>query len=254
MDASVTVSVVTHQSARHVDACLASLESQGPCVREVLLADSGSSDGTLECVRARHPRVRVLSLGRNAGYAAAHNRNWAAASGAFLLALNPDVVLGPGYVPRLLECLQADPGLGAAGGRLLSPGPVPRIDSAGIAYGPARARFVDRGRGSSPELYASEEDVLGACGAAALYRGTALDAVEAPGESPFAERLFMYYEDRSISASASNNRSAVTRLVITIRRISLMPPTDPVSSAARSSTTAASRVILSSSPSSQLRL
>ncbi|MEE9606239.1 MAG: glycosyltransferase family 2 protein [Myxococcota bacterium] len=195
MDASVTVSVVTHQSARHVDACLASLESQGPCVREVLLADSGSSDGTLECVRARHPRVRVRSLGRNAGYAAAHNRNWAAASGAFLLALNPDVVLGPGYVPRLLECLQADPGLGAAGGRLLSPGPVPRIDSAGIAYGPARARFVDRGRGSSPERYASEEDVLGACGAAALYRGTALDAVEAPGESPFAERLFMYYED-----------------------------------------------------------
>ena len=195
MDASVTVSIVTHQSARHVEACLASVESQGPCVREVLLADNGSRDGTLERVRARHPRVRTSALGHNAGYAAAHNRNWAVARGAFFLALNPDVVLGPRYVATLLERFRADPALGAAGGRLLAPGPEPRIDSAGIAYGRGRARFVDRGRGAPRDAYPREEDVLGACVAAALYRSAALDAVAAPGESPFAERLFMYYED-----------------------------------------------------------
>ena len=43
--------------------------------------------------------------------------------------------------------------------------------------------------------YLREEDVLGTCGAATLFRRSALESVQAPGETPFAERLFMYYED-----------------------------------------------------------
>jgi GT2 family glycosyltransferase len=192
---SVSVSVVTYASARHIEACLDAVRAQGPCVGEVLLADNGSRDDTLCRVRARHPEVRVLALGHNAGYAAAHNRNFERARGAFVLALNPDVALHPGYVATLRDRLVRDPGLGAATGRLLTPGPAPRIDSAGIAWDRARTRFVDRGRGAPPDAYAAEEDVFGACGAAALYRRAALAAVGARGETPFAERLFMYYED-----------------------------------------------------------
>jgi GT2 family glycosyltransferase len=43
--------------------------------------------------------------------------------------------------------------------------------------------------------FETEEDVFGACGAAALYRSRALREVSAEGEAPFAERFFMYYED-----------------------------------------------------------
>jgi GT2 family glycosyltransferase len=54
---------------------------------------------------------------------------------------------------------------------------------------------VDRGRGAEAARFDREEDVFGACGAAALYRAEALRAVARPGEAPFAERFFMYYED-----------------------------------------------------------
>lgn len=191
----VSVSVVTYQSAGDIDACLAGIRAQGACVREVLLADNGSTDGTVDFVRARHLDVRILALGRNGGYAAAHNRNFARARGSYLLAINPDVVLHPGYLTELVDHLERDPGLGAAVGRLLAPGPIPRIDSAGVTYGRGRTRFIDRGRGAAPEAFACEQDVFGACGAASLYRSAALDAVSWPGESPFAERFFMYYED-----------------------------------------------------------
>lgn len=36
---------------------------------------------------------------------------------------------------------------------------------------------------------------MGTCGAATLFRRRALASVCAPAESPFAERLYMYYED-----------------------------------------------------------
>jgi GT2 family glycosyltransferase len=190
---SVSVSLVTHRSRAHLDACLASVRAQGPLVREILAVDAASGDGTVAWLRARHPDVRLEALDHNAGYAAGHNRNFARASGGWFLALNPDVVLRPGFVSRLVEALERAPRAGAASGRLLGAGG--RLDSAGIARTPGRTRFVDRGRGASSARFAREEDVFGACGAAALYRRRALEQVARPGEAPFAERFFMYYED-----------------------------------------------------------
>ncbi len=191
----VSVSIVTYQNAAHLDACLAALRAQTARVSEVLLADNGSLDGAVARARARHPEVRVLEMGRNAGYAAAHNRNFARSAGEFFLALNPDVVLAPDYLSALLARFAEDPRLASATGLLVQPGVPARVDSAGITYTPTRSRFVDRGHGAPPARFAREADVLGACGAAALYRRAALASVSRSGESPFAERFFMYYED-----------------------------------------------------------
>jgi GT2 family glycosyltransferase len=191
----VSVSVVSYRSRRHLAACLDAVFAQGSSVGEVLLVDNDSRDGSVELVRERHPSVSVLALGSNLGFAAAHNRNFARARGEFFLALNPDVVLAPGCLERLVAALRREPDAGAASGRLLRPGPGRRLDSAGIRWAPGRTRFVDRGVGEPAGRFSREEDVFGACGAAALYRVSALDGVARPGEAPFAERFFMYYED-----------------------------------------------------------
>jgi GT2 family glycosyltransferase len=191
----VSVSVVSFDSRALICDCLDALRVQGAPVREVLIADNASRDGTVELVKSRYPEASVLSLERNLGYGAAHNLNFARSRQRYFLALNPDVVLRPGFLSRLVETLDGDRSLGAATGRLVRPGPHGRIDSAGISYDRVRTRFVDRGRGELRERFAREEDVFGACGAAALYRRAALEEVSRPSESPFAERFFMYYED-----------------------------------------------------------
>ncbi len=196
---SVSVSIVTYQSSSWIDLCLSGVAAQGDLVEEVLLVDNGSTDQTAEHVRCCHPRVRVCGLDYNAGYAAAHNLNFASARGEYFLALNPDVLLAPRYIKSLLAALSRDSGLGAAGGRLLAPGPGRILDSAGIVPTAGRTRFVDRGRTEPATRFGNEEDVFGACGAAALYRSAALREVSAVGEAPFAERFFMYYEDVDVA-------------------------------------------------------
>lgn len=191
----ISVSVVTHQSAAHVERCLDAVREQGTCVGEVLVADSGSRDDTVLRARRADPEARIAVLGRNAGYAAAHNHNFRRSRHGSFLVLNPDVVLHRGHLDALLERLECEASLAAAGGRLLSPGRPLRLDSAGVVYDRLRTRFVDRGRGLPARSFLRDEDVLGTCGAATLFRRAALEDVSSPGEEPFAERLFMYYED-----------------------------------------------------------
>jgi GT2 family glycosyltransferase len=191
----VSVSIVTYESLRWIDRCLSGVFAQGDLVEEVLLVDNASTDRVAQHVRRWHPKVRVESLDYNAGYAAAHNRNFRSARGEFFLALNPDVRLAPGYLRNLLSAFSRDARLGAAVGRLLIPGPERLLDSAGITPTPGRTRFIDRGRMEPATRFGVEEDVFGACGAAALYRSAALREVSVRGEAPFIERFFMYYED-----------------------------------------------------------
>ena len=192
---TVSVSIVTYQSLSWIDRCLSGVWAQGDLVKEVLLVDNGSGDRTASHVRRWHPQVRVSRLRHNAGYAAAHNLNFALSRGEFFLALNPDVCLAPDYLNHLLARISRDARLGAAVGRLLAPGPERLLDSAGVVPTPGRTRFVDRGRTRPATEFETEQDVFGACGAAALYRSRALRDVSTPREAPFAERFFMYYED-----------------------------------------------------------
>ena len=63
LDGDVTVIVATLDEARRIQPCLDGLLAQGSVVREILVVDSGSTDGTPELVRAaaaRDPRVVLL--------------------------------------------------------------------------------------------------------------------------------------------------------------------------------------------------
>ncbi|WP_020668532.1 glycosyltransferase family 2 protein [Amycolatopsis nigrescens] len=121
----VAVVVVTYNSADVLAGCLASLPEglRGVRLVEVVVGDNASTDGTAGLARRVHGvPVRVLEMGRNAGYAAAINAAVHALRGFELdavLVLNPDARLRPGTVAKLAEALRA-PGRGIAVPRLLN--------------------------------------------------------------------------------------------------------------------------------------
>jgi len=104
----VGVVIVTFDSAAVVAGVLASLPTGLAGVDwSVVVVDNGSSDGTLDVVRAAAPDAEVVRSPRNGGYAAGINLGVAHLGDvdAYLI-LNPDVRLAPGCGRELLAALR----------------------------------------------------------------------------------------------------------------------------------------------------
>lgn len=116
----VVVVVVTYNSAGLVADLAASLPVGMDGVPwRLVVVDNASTDATVAAVREAVPDAVVVTMARNAGYAAGINEGAAqTGTGRALLVLNPDVRLSPGCVPALLAALD-EPGVGVAVPRLL---------------------------------------------------------------------------------------------------------------------------------------
>jgi len=162
---------------------------------EVLVVDNGSERTAAGHPAAALPRVRVIRLPENRGFAGGANAGIAAASGQAIVLLNNDARLEPGALAALLAPL-ADPGVGAVTALIL-------LDSDGPALVNSTGGEVTRsGNGRDRDwrvpfaaLHRPSGTVPAFSGGAAALSRAAID--DAGG--PFDERLFMYYEDTELS-------------------------------------------------------
>lgn len=100
---------------------------------EVVVVDSGSTDGTGDVVRARGGNVRLVDPGRNVAIAG-RNLGAQAATGDYLLMLDDDSYPLPGAIETLVAMFERNPRLGIAGGliRDVDPdGAVVKLDEPG---------------------------------------------------------------------------------------------------------------------------
>jgi GT2 family glycosyltransferase len=84
----------------------------------VVLVDNGSTDGTVEAVRRRHPRVTVLPLPENRG-AVARTVGVQHARTPLVAFADDDSWWAPGSLARAAEVLQRTPQLGGVVGRVV---------------------------------------------------------------------------------------------------------------------------------------
>lgn len=196
--ALVSVGVVTWNSEPFVSACLEAVAAQTYQPIELLVADNASADGTRRLLTARLPPERLVLCERNLGFSAAHNRLIVRSYGTYYLALNPDVVLEPGFVAALVAALERDGRAGAAAGKLLRVDPPDVLDSTGIVMLRSQ-RHLDRGADErdAGQLDAAGE-VFGVTGAAGFYRRAMLDDIRVAGEY-FDEDFFAYREDADLA-------------------------------------------------------
>jgi GT2 family glycosyltransferase len=123
----VAVVIVTYNSADVLGGCLASIGDgmRGVRLTEVVVADNASADETVEIAKGTHGvPVRVVRMGRNAGYAAAINAAVDSLQDQELdgvLVLNPDARLRTGTVAVLADALLSEPDRGITVPKLLNP-------------------------------------------------------------------------------------------------------------------------------------
>lgn len=87
---------------------------------EVIVVDNGSQDDTLSRLRSETPWVKVIDMGRNAGFSAANNEAMKQCTGHIVLILNPDTVLPRGTAHAIMAHFDDNPGCGAMGVRMVN--------------------------------------------------------------------------------------------------------------------------------------
>ena len=169
---------------------------------ETILVNNAPPDALIDELRGRFPALRLIQNERNMGYSYAVNQGLNAASGVYLLVLNPDVILAEGAVAALVEAMERNPRLGLAGPKLLN------VDGS-LQYSCRRfytvaamlqrraplGRLSPRRRAERRHLMLDEghdqamrvDWLLGSC---MLVRRSALEKV-----GPMDTRFFLYFED-----------------------------------------------------------
>lgn len=172
---SVAVIMLTLNQRENTLRALASFTSAERTSVHFLLWDNGSTDATIDAVRERFPEVHTHWSEKNLGVASGRNAAAALAielfQPRFLLFLDNDLVLTPGFVPALLDALTSDERVGQVQAKLRSLRNPERINDGGgcqIMFWRGRTRpvgfdEVDRGQFDTPAPCVS-------CGGAMMVR------------------------------------------------------------------------------------
>lgn len=91
---------------------------------EVFVSDNGSTDDSLSSLRSlfgADTRLQVIANRKNLGFAYANNIALKQAQGKYILLLNPDTVINPDTLARMLEVIAVYPEAGMAGCLLRNP-------------------------------------------------------------------------------------------------------------------------------------
>ena len=186
----MSIVIVSFNARADLVACLLSLKKGPPSMEhEIIVVDNASTDGSVEAA-IKLPAVRVIEMGRNAGFAAANNVGIRASRGDLLLLLNSDTLVPPGALNRLVARLRATPSAAIAGPRLVDAEGQPEL-----SFGPMISPLNEwRQKHRSPDWIRANTSrehfvdwVSGAC--LLVYRA------EAEAVGLLDDRFFLYTED-----------------------------------------------------------
>jgi GT2 family glycosyltransferase len=180
--------VVTHNAEEVILSCLESLEASS-LPSTIMVIDNGSSDATVEMVTRRYPHIHVHA-GENLGFAGGCNRGIQLAGADFnaYFFVNPDALVAPSCLGRLMSALEEDPTVAIVSPTILE------LETGSILYAGALLDFENLNFGvltSSPAPGGSKTRETGRpSGAAMLVRRTSLDQV-----GPMDDSYFLYWEE-----------------------------------------------------------
>jgi GT2 family glycosyltransferase len=194
------IQIVTYNSAGTILTCLESVSHQSGVEVEMCIIDNASTDDTVSIVRAAGCEVIVNVA--NTGYAPAQNQALKQTTAPYVLTLNPDVRLEPGYLSRIKAALDSDPQCGAAMGCILRVDDLnmesSTVDSAGTYMRRSRRQGLRYEGADVAEIQNVITSIFGPDGSAAVYRRAMLEDIAIDGEV-FDEDFFIHKEDIDVN-------------------------------------------------------
>jgi GT2 family glycosyltransferase len=116
----VSVCIVTLRVKDLLRDCLKSLIENTHVTYEVIVVDNGSKDGTADMLGKDFPSVRFVENQENRGYTAPMNQAMRLGRGRYLIQLNPDTLVLPQAIDRLVAFMDAHLQVGICGPKVLN--------------------------------------------------------------------------------------------------------------------------------------
>jgi GT2 family glycosyltransferase len=136
---------------------------------EIIIIDNASTDETRELLSHFRGLVRVIENAENRGFVDACNQGAAVSRGRYLLFLNNDTVVLPGWLTALVETVERDARAGAVGSMFLYPDG--RIQEAGaVVWSNGEAFHYGWGKSAEDRRFTFAREVDYCSGASLLVR------------------------------------------------------------------------------------
>jgi GT2 family glycosyltransferase len=201
----ISVSIVSYNTRDLLRACIASLlarSAEGEATLQIIVADNGSTDGSVGMVRSDFPMVDIVETGGNIGYGRANNAALARAVGRYYFVINSDTEMEPGALRAMVAFMDAHPKVGMLGAQLILPD---GSTQASCALDPSlgaifwEQTYLDHvfpthrifgGYSMTNWSYDETREVQQVCGACFFARAEAFRSIDG-----FDPAYFMYFED-----------------------------------------------------------
>ena len=162
----------------------------------IYVIDNNSSDDSLQYLQEHHPAVKIISTGGNYGVPGGYNKGFEKMPEKYLLMLNSDVEVTPGFLEPLVMLMEEDESIAIAQPKLLSYHNKALFEHGGAAggmmdifgYSFCRGRIFDTVEADN--LQYKTDDVFWASGACCLIRKSAYDTI-----GGMYKYYFMHFEE-----------------------------------------------------------
>lgn len=214
----VTVVQVVYNSRRFIETVFSSIYAQTCQDFNVVAVIAGNYDQGKELLEQKFAKVEIIDPGYNIGFAKGHNLVFDKYDSEFFQLVNPDLVLRPDYIEKMLAAFK-DPKVGAATGKLYQFKELkPKVeeyaqnkilDTTGVLIAKS-GRARDRGQHEADRgQFDSSLDVKAVSAAGAMYRRSALQKTRVPTSQPgvweyFDEDFHSYWEDVDLAWRMQN--------------------------------------------------
>lgn len=194
----VAVIVINWNGKYLLEECLTSVENQDYNNYKIIFVDNGSKDKSVEFVKEKFPKIEVISLDKNTGFAKANNigmhRVFKDSEVEYVAILNNDAMVEKNWLSEMMKVVVQDDKIGSVAPKIKkyykrniidSIGNAIHLDGGGVSN---HINEIDNGQ------FDDIKEIFGPSGCAALYSKKMLMDVEINGDF-FDDDFFAYFED-----------------------------------------------------------
>ena len=201
---NISIVIISYNSQKFLTDNFDSLFKQSIPFEKIVVIDNHSSDDSVHFIKNykkslppdNNEKLTLLALDHNSGYSGAVNRGIRETVSELVLVANSDIILDEHFNHAILEKFESDNKLSLVSPLLLR-FDRKTVDSAGQACSralyPSEIGF-DR---DVSEVDITEKEVFSVCGAATVFRRSALEELAIDGEY-YDEDFFIFWEDFDI--------------------------------------------------------